>query len=282
MGAGGPIVMGGSGGSGTRALAEFLHANGVALPRSANQALDCAAFEGFLDRWVDRIAERTKSLDYRFADLPEAMRADIERDLAQCLAQIRATLKPKDAARWGWKCPRSIFVLPVLAALVPDLTFVHLVRDGRDMLLSKNQAQTRRHFTALTGGDRRRNRKLASATVWSKVNLEAARFGERELGGRYLRRRYEDLCAGDPSARAGLLAALRLEQSVLDGIFSLSEGTGRWQSEDPTTARRLHRAIGPALVRFGYVGEAELARMTAAGPAARLGDLLWALRGRPG
>lgn len=232
----GPIVVGGSGGSGTRALTELLAANGVALPQPCNGALDCMAFEAFLGRRIDPILAVTRGLDYRFEDLPAPLRREVAEDLAATLAEMRASLPPGDVARWGWKCPRNVFVLPVLAALVPGLVFVHLVRDGRDMLLSRNQNQSRRHFAALTGASRRNDPRLAAAVTWMKVNLEVARFGEAALGPRYVRCRYEDLCADDPAARLRLLAALGLPPRRLDGIFSLSEGTGRWRSEAPHQA----------------------------------------------
>ncbi len=258
----GPIVVGGSGGSGTRALTEFLAANGVALPEDCNAALDCMVFEAFLQRRIDPILAVTRGLDYRFEDLPAPLRREIADDLAGTLAEMRATLQPGDAGRWGWKCPRNVFVLPVLTALVPGLVFVHLVRDGRDMLLSRNQNQSRRHFVALTGTSRRHDPRLAAAVTWMKVNLEVARFGEAALGPRYVRCRYEDLCADDPAARLKLLAALGLPSRRIDGIFSLSEGTGRWRNEAPHEARRLYRAIGAGLVQFGYVDEATLAAET--------------------
>jgi hypothetical protein len=262
----GPIVVGGSGGSGTRALTELLAANGVALPSDCNAALDCMVFEAFLRRRIDPILAVTRGLDYRFEDLPAAMRREVADDLAETLAEMRASLQPGDAPRWGWKCPRNVFVLPVLAALVPDLVFVHLVRDGRDMLLSRNQNQSRRHFDALTGASRRSDPRLAAAVTWMKVNLEVARFGAAALGPRYVRCRYEDLCADDPTARLQLLAALDLPSRRLDGIFSLSEGTGRWRNEAPHEARRLYRAIGAGLVAFGYVDAATLAVETKRSP----------------
>lgn len=258
----GPIVVGGSGGSGTRALTELLAANGVALPSDCNAALDSMVFEEFLRRRIDPILAVTRGLDYRFEDLPAALRREIADDLAATLAEMRGSLQPAEAPRWGWKCPRNVFVLPVLAALVPDLVFVHLVRDGRDMLLSRNQNQSRRHFDALTGASRRSDPRLAAAVTWMKVNLEVARFGEAALGPRYVRCRYEDLCADDPAARIRILDALDLAPRRLDGIFSLSEGTGRWRNEAPHEARRLYRAIGAGLVQFGYVDEATLAAET--------------------
>jgi hypothetical protein len=265
----GPIVIGGSGGSGTRALAEFLYRNGVDMPKERNTAFDCVQFTEFLRRWMDPILAVTRGLDYRFDDLPEEMRGAIADDLAATLASMRASLRRQNRSRWGWKCPRNVVVLPVLAALVPDVVFVHLVRDGRDMLLSENQNQARRFFGVLIGGHYGVDPGQASAATWAKINTEVARFGEAVLGPRYLRVRYEDLCAASPAERKVLLLRLKLRRRVLDGVFEASTGTGRWRSLTAWRLRPLHRLLAPALLRFGYIGEAEFEALHA-GPLQRL------------
>jgi hypothetical protein len=278
----GPIVIGGSGGSGTRALAEFLYRNGVDMPKERNSAYDCVLFTEFLRRWMDAILAVTRGLDYRFEDLPETMRRAVADDLAATMAAMRATLPHQNRTRWGWKCPRNVMVLPVLAALVPDVVFVHLVRDGRDMLLSENQNQARRFTGVLTGGLYFRDPRRGAAATWVKVNGEVAAFGEAVLGPRYLRVRYEDLCEPSSANRKALLLRLKLRRRVLDGIFEPSPGTGRWRSQPSWRVRPLHRTLAPALLRFGYLNGDEFAALHE-GPLQRLRRrLLSLLPRRPG
>lgn len=267
----GPIVIGGSGGSGTRALAEFIYRNGVDMPEERNSAFDCVLFTNFLRRWVEPILAETRGLDYRFEDLPEEMRRAVADDLATTLAAMQATLHRQNCTRWGWKCPRNMMLLPVLAALVPDIVFVHLVRDGRDMLLSDNQNQARRFFGVLGGGNYGADPQGAGATTWAKINGEVADFGEAVLGPRYLRVRYEDLCERSSVHRKALLLKLRLKlrRHVLHDVFQASPGTGRWRSQSLWRVRSLHRALAPALLRFGYLTDKEFAVLNE-GPLQRL------------
>ena len=76
------------------------------------------------------------------------------------------------------------------------------------MAFSENQVQLRKHGDAVLGPSDEPEA-LRSIALWREVNLRAADFGERELGDRYLRLRFEDLCA-EPAARvAEVLALLR-------------------------------------------------------------------------
>jgi hypothetical protein len=62
----------------------------------------------------------------------------------------RAHLEPlgASAARWGWKQPRSTLLLPFLDRVLPNLRFMHLIRDGRDMAYSANRTVTELHGAA--------------------------------------------------------------------------------------------------------------------------------------
>ena len=68
-------------------------------------------------------------------------------DLGVLLVEHCATLEP--GRPWGWKEPRSIYLLPFFHQQLPALRFLHVVRDGRDMALSANQNQLRKHGNGL-------------------------------------------------------------------------------------------------------------------------------------
>jgi hypothetical protein len=60
----------------------------------------------------------------------------------------------------------------------PEFVFIHVLRDGRDMLFSDNQNQPRSYYTDLFGrpGDVTPE---ASAAFWSTVNLQATAYGKQ-------------------------------------------------------------------------------------------------------
>jgi len=155
---------------------------------------------------------------------------------------------------WGWKEPRSIYLLPFFHRYLPALRFLHVIRDGRDMALSSNQNQLRKH------GDAARiphdlPPAARSIALWSWVNLEAARYGEERLGGsRYLRTRFESLCE-----RPAETARELMEFAGLDGDpwaaareVVAPATLGRWRDASPETIAELERVGGPALRAFGY------------------------------
>ena len=146
-------------------------------------------------------------------------------------ARARPTGRP-----WGWKEPRSVYLLPFLAAELPGLRFLHVVRDGRDMAFSENQVQLRKHGDAVLGASDEPEA-LRSIALWREVNLRAADFGERELGDRYLRIRFEDLCA-----RAGGHACAEVLRFF--GLDGDAERIAAEEVQAPADARPLARG-GP-------------------------------------
>ena len=78
------------------------------------------------------------------------------------------------------------------------MSFLHLVRDGRDMALSDNQNQPKKHYQALFGDAYEACHDAApecAIRLWATANSQVADWGERELGNRYMRVRFEDVCA---------------------------------------------------------------------------------------
>src|SRR6185503_9656389 len=224
-----PGVIGATGGSGTRVLAAIVQRAGMFVGSDLNRSLDALDFAAFFDRWVGR-------------ELPPAAAAELRGLVARQHAEA-------DGRPWGWKEPRSVYPLPFLDAELPGLRFLHVVRDGRDMAFSENQVQLRKHGDAVLG---RTDEPMAlrSIALWRQVNLQAADFGERELGDRYFRLRFEDLCA-EPSARvAEVLRFFGLEDDA--GQIAAEEveaprTLGRWREADPELQAALTDRAADAL-----------------------------------
>jgi hypothetical protein len=133
---------------------------------------------------------------------------------------------------------------------------VHVVRDGRDLAFSKNQNQPRKHADTFLGSESEDPAAPPrSIELWNAVNLRAADAAESELGERYLRIRYEDLCAEPAPVIASLLGFLELEgdPAQLAQEVEPPPTLGRWRDSDPALVERLQQIATPALQRFGYL-----------------------------
>ena len=248
----GPNVVGATGGSGTRVVARIVRAGGTYIGAHLNPYEDALHLAEYYDRWINRyVVARGQARDSK---LHEEMGAELGGVLAAHLADLG-----DDAIAWGWKEPRSIYLLPFLNEVLPPLRFLHVVRDGRDMAFSDNQKQLLKHGDALLGPDPLSRvlptrRAARSIDLWGRVNSAAADFGESILGDRYLRLRFEDLCLQPQESAARIFAFFGLEGDPEEAASGVRDpGTlGRWQSKSPRTLTALERAAGPALDRLGY------------------------------
>jgi hypothetical protein len=175
-------------------------------------------------------------------------------ELKQVVASHCSTM-PADASSWGWKEPRSIYLLPFFENELPDLRFLHVVRDGRDMAFSSNQQQLMKHGPAVLEGRVSWRKPVRSIALWNRVNLMAADFGEQTLGARYLLVRFEDLCS-DPAVTVGRIYdffGLDGDVSAAAAEVSPPRGLGRWHERRRSLVGALERQGEPALRRFGYL-----------------------------
>ena len=244
----GPNVIGATGGSGTRVIAKILRAAGMYTGEKLNPYEDAVEFGFYSDRWIDRFVESG-------GEPAAAMREEMTADLRSVLADHLATL-PADAAAWGWKEPRSIYLLRFWNETMPGLRFLHFVRDGRDMAFSENQNQLTKHGPAVLGEDLHKAKTpFRSIALWNRVNAAAADFGERELGPRYLRVRFEDLCAEPGPTVAAIYDFFGLEgdaEAVGEAEVRPPDTIGRWELRRKKVIAELIRTGEPTLGRFGY------------------------------
>jgi hypothetical protein len=233
-----PVVIGGTGGSGTRLIARLLREIGVDLGTRVNEAEDALAFVPLYDRYVNAYLESGSVDPARFAsDLLQSLRDH------GILAGRRA---------WGWKNPRSIYLLPLLDGIVPALRFVHVVRDGIDMATSGNRNQLVLHGRALLGpAAEQLPEALRAALLWKAVNERAADYGAH-MPERYFLLRYEDVCADPGHALAAVAASLGLDLPANGWMEPIKPVAGRGAGLAPELLSALRARIGDALERFGY------------------------------
>jgi hypothetical protein len=210
---------------------------------------DALPFGVYSDRWIN---EFVQAGDGRVrGDLLERMRDDLD-------SLVRSHLRdlPPSARVWGWKEPRSIYLVPFFDAAMPSFRFLHFLRDGRDMAFSENQNQLVKHGDALLGDDFRREKTpVRSIAVWSRVNSAAADYGEAQLGERYLRVRFEDLCAEPVETVRRIYDFFGLDGDAEAAAAEVRppDTLGRWQLRRKGIREKLHRTAEPALARFGYL-----------------------------
>jgi len=237
----GPNVIGATGGSGTRVVAHIARQAGMFIGKRLNRADDALAFGDFSDAWINR---------YLTDGPTEEMRAELDRVVTEHLAARKA----KQAA-WGWKEPRSIYLLPFLHEAMPSLRFLHVIRDGRDMAFSANQFQPAKHGDAALGDREYETEQERSIALWAQVNTRAAGYGETALGDAYLRLRFEDLCAEPEQNVERLLAFFGLEgnaRKLAHKEVKPPDSLGRYRAEDQELVARLEQIAAEALARFGY------------------------------
>lgn len=248
-----PILIGATGGSGTRALRQMLMATGVFMGNRVNESGDAMDFEPLLDDVINPVLSATHGLDYDPASLP----ADLTEQATagyRTIAEAFLADRPDESIAWGWKNPRSMYLLPMIHAVFPGLRFIHLIRDGRDMALSDNQNQTRKHFAALMGQEPPADERIASIMIWAKANGTAADWAARVLQDRVFTLRFEDLCAQPAKEARRLFDWAGLSGNVDDAaqLIKPPSSIGRSRELDAATAARMIEIAGPQLERFGY------------------------------
>jgi hypothetical protein len=244
----GPNVIGATGGSGTRVVAGIVRTAGVYTGEKLNPYEDAVELGFYSDRWIDGYVQAG-------GDLSPEERAEMEADLRSVLADHLSAV-PGDASSWGWKEPRSIYLLRFWNETMPGLRFLHFLRDGRDMAFSKNQNQLNWHGRAVLGDDLEKAKTpTRSIALWNRVNLAAADYGERHLGPRYLRVRFEDLCAEPRATVESIFEFFGLEgdSEAAAGKVRPPKTLGRWQTRRQKVIDELTQTARPALDRFGYL-----------------------------
>jgi len=248
----GPVVIGATGGSGTRVVARLARHAGYDLGRNLNEAEDALEFYSFHEKWINRYvtAQLAGGLSKQVA---QRMDIDFQSALQRhCPANLRAD------RHWGWKAPRSIYLLPFLHRHLPNMKFIHVLRDGRDMVLSANQNQLRKHGRAVLTRQERWFRSTAEGAMllWDRVNLRAAEFSEAELGESYLLVRFEDLYT-KPFETTGrimnFLGAVVDPETISRAEISPPATLQRWRNYPAKLIIELEEIGGKSLRKFGYL-----------------------------
>ena len=247
MGTTGPVIIGGSGHSGTRVFNEILSRGGVftGIRRVTKwpESEDLKIID-LLSRWVRPYVYGTLSQ----SDVQE-MKAEFSRRL-RLYFPIRSWL-------WGFKNPRTLLILPFLHGMFPNMKFVHVVRDGRDISLGNKFASNNAYAEAFLSNE---EKQLAPEDkmilFWGRSNARAMEYGTMHMRGRYLLMRWEDLCThANEKADELLRFATSQSENVEDiaRIVKRPKSLGRWKSYAEDVRARVTARGQQWLSLFGYI-----------------------------
>jgi len=256
-----PIFIGGAGRSGTTLLRVMLDSHSQIACGPELKVLPSVA-----SLWAD--------LGQRFTGALAASHVHGE-DLDRAFGVlVRSLLDPQrraaGKARSAEKSPNNVFVFGHLHRMFPDAAFVHLLRDGRDVvasLLTMDWTTPDGTPIAYTKSAR------LAARYWASA-VQAARAFAQETAGQahYLELRYEDLVTAPEATLRRLLAfvgeawepavlAYHEQHRDLAGESSADAvvrpvsraAVGRWQRDLPLLDRQpVKEEIGALLIELGY------------------------------
>lgn len=288
----GPVFVGGTGRSGTTLLARLLGAHGRLFTVTWESQfivargglLDCAA-SGFDADAVERFAERMRGGWYRReVDRGErsyvaGLCADVRRDeledgLSGLADAVESGLGANSvaanfvedllghaaaragAARWCEKTPANLVRAGELHRLFPAMRFVHIVRDGRDVVSSIVE----RGFWPIAwglfdGGRAPREVTVAAAARYWATAMRAGRAElERLPAGSSLVVRLEDLVADSEGTLRAVcdFVGEPFDEALLDGRVR-PDGVGRWRRDlAKSDVEAVEQVAGEELLRAGY------------------------------
>jgi hypothetical protein len=274
-----PVFVMGSARSGTNFLYDaLLSAGGFAVYRT-----EPVVFDVLLPKFGDFSKQRNrarllsvwfKSYQYRLSGLDRSLIE--ERVLEHCHSAgdflrivMNEIAQRQGADRWAVWGPDNLLYIPLIAHMVPDAFFLHIIRDGRDVALSMNKKGFIRPFP----WDKQRSL-LAAALHW-KWKVEYGRQAGREIPQRYLEIHFEDLVCKTRETLADVgrfighdldydkiqkqpIGTVRRPNSTFKGDDGkpTSDPVGRWKTHlSKKEIAQLESLIGPLLTELGYVLE---------------------------
>ena len=135
----GPYVVFGRGHCGGRLLSEAYHRNGIYMGELSKEQRDTEGMGLNNERMVMIVKNA-----YRYPEAPPPEQHEIERILTEQVESLRREASGKP---FGWKMGVSIFCIEILLRTYPEARVIHLIRDGRDVCLSRLDARfTRESF----------------------------------------------------------------------------------------------------------------------------------------
>lgn len=237
-------MIGGVGGSGTRVYHTICRLAGYHMGwwSTSPSSGDCLPLtRWFFPRWID---------PYLRGRLDRAGLLRMRREFG---FWMRLSY-PFRRAKWGWKNPRTLYLLPFLNELFPSMVYVHVVRDGRDQAFSHFPYRSH-EACMLTEEESRLDDPVRKALHWSRLNRMGEAYAQEHMRDRYLVSRLEDLCSAPREEVQRIFGFLQVEGGPLEAAVRevrTPSSLGRWRREPFEVLRPVEQAIGRDLGHYGY------------------------------
>ena len=260
-----PLVVGGTGGSGTRLVSRLLSEGGVMMGFDCNKERDTLTFTHLFKhpRWFGPTFGTDQSIHPRlhalhekisFARMPSTeqeirlylmagMNHMVSRywykyHLLWVLKRAGKLLFTKPISydrRWGWKESHTTFHLQGIAAYYLEPKYIHIIRNGLDMAYSRTH-QELADWGHCFGLNRRDTSPRNIFECWYRFNKYALETGRRLFGSRFLAIRFEELCTQNRPQVQKLFAFCELDPNTatpkIIGIPRLPPSVGRYRKND--------------------------------------------------
>jgi hypothetical protein len=185
------LVVGGTDGSGSRRVVSLLVALGVRMVSEDPETYDIHAdVVGGWPKMVTPVLRSTRSLSYDPARLPASIQKATTSMVRQVLGKIKTDREKGEGVRLrdagvlrrpegalasrvdvGFKAPVSMTLVPYIVAMEPNVMFLHVLRDGRDIAFSANQGPVTKFYEPMYGA-KATSAPLGGVQLWSDWNSQ--------------------------------------------------------------------------------------------------------------
>jgi hypothetical protein len=248
-----PIIIGGQGGTGTRAIAELLiFSKHVELLESSEETRDSISMRrsGLNNKkHMMDIMRECRSLNYSLHELSVGLRKRIREKIHRLLNNIDSELSAnKKLDLWGWKEPRTMYYLPFFDEVFQNFRFVHVIRDVRNIRQRHIEGLPELYFAYF--GKVWRNSDIGFKKLWSALNLDVYRWAKENIPGRYHLLNIEKF-TGDREECKHAINSLFNFIGVQD--FDVVPLTKLFYPLKPYKKERVRGIVREALQEFGYI-----------------------------
>jgi hypothetical protein len=229
-----PIVIGGFGGSGTRVPVLYLLALGVNMLYDPEYH-----YKG------KPIYETLVEFGHKWGKDSLNERMDMEQ-LAGCIA-----CKEVDKRPWGWKMPSTMVYLQELHKLMPNMKFLHITRDPRDIAGHAIGAWVEMYSPIFDKELEPDEAIREYMRLWGELNARTHRYGTEYMGDNYLHIKLEDLLPRNSDSLAQLAEFAGVGENIVDKKF-WNEISTEYNIGRRIPYRETHPFMKNDLKRFGY------------------------------
>ncbi len=211
---------------------------------------------------------------FRYSELDEIAKGELQRLMTTLIEESKGNCPdPAEKVAFGWKRAITTFTCEIFLDAYPEAKTVHLIRDGRDAMLSRLQSRMRNlhdpfnrlvvfgdpsisefHGKCLTREVVDRYRNEIEMHHW--VTVVSFGMRARKYGDRYLEVKYEDLCEYPEKTLSRVFEFLEVpfldESREWTKANASTASIGKWKGREEELRDAIQ--IGtPLLTELGYV-----------------------------